>query len=77
MDNPLIICEVAKLHQRDVLREVALRRLANQAKAARITRPGLKKRFVMASESLLKKRVVRQEQETLSPKEHLVVNTNA
>jgi hypothetical protein len=73
MENSLIIYEVAKLHQRDVLREVALRQLANQAKTAK---PGLIKRFVVASEIFLKKMVVRQKQDAYSPDGHLVININ-
>lgn len=76
MENPLLLSEVAKLHQRDVMKEIVLRQEANQVKATKIARPGLIKRFVLVSETLLKKLVVRQKHETLSPDVHLFINTN-
>ena len=49
MENPLILSEVAKLHQRDVVNEVALRQMTNQANTTKISRLGTVKRFVMLS----------------------------
>jgi hypothetical protein len=49
MINPIQLCDVAKLHQRDVKKEIASRQIANQAKNAAIARPGSKKRFIMLS----------------------------
>jgi hypothetical protein len=49
MINPIQLCDVARLHQRDVKKEIASRQVANQAKKATIARPGSKKRFVMLS----------------------------
>jgi len=49
METPLLLSEVAKLQQRDVVKEVALRQLANRAKTTKISRPGTIKRFTMLS----------------------------
>ena len=65
MENPLLLSEVAKLYQRDVVNEVALRQMTNQANTTKISRPGMVKRFVMLSFSL-NKIVLRLKQEKLS-----------
>ena len=44
-----ILCEMAKLHQRDIETEIILRQIAKQAQAAK---PGLMKGFTFISESL-------------------------
>jgi hypothetical protein len=67
MQNPLLLCEVAKLKQRDRLNEIALRQIANQAKAAKITRPDSIKWFVMAGHTILKKSIVPKKMESASP----------
>jgi hypothetical protein len=67
MQNPLILCEVAKLKQRDILVETALRQIANQAKAGKITRPDSVKWFVMVGHTLLKKLIVPKKMESVSP----------
>ena len=74
MDNPILLCEVAKLHQRDVDNEIALQQIAKQAQAARL---GLIKRFIIESEFLLKKLSAWLTRETLSPDEYLAFNTKA
>lgn len=67
MQNPLILCEVAKLKQRDIMKETALRQIANQAKASKIARPDSIKWFVMAGHTLLKKILVPKKMESVSP----------
>ena len=74
MDNPTILYEAAKLHYGEIEKEMASWRMANQAKTAR---PGPINLFVMASETLLKKLVVRQKQGRHSPDEHLILKTNS
>lgn len=54
MENTLLLCQVAKLHQRDVEKEIASREIVNQVQAAR---PGLGKRLATVSESLMEKLV--------------------
>jgi hypothetical protein len=54
MGDSSLLYEVAKLHRRDVDREIALMQVAKQAKAAK---PGLAKRFENVSKSVLKKLV--------------------
>ena len=49
MINPIQLCDVAKLHQRDVNKEIASRKNAIQAKKTSIARPGSIKRFIMLS----------------------------
>jgi hypothetical protein len=41
------MCEVAKLHQRDVEKEISSREITNQAKPKKINRLGWLKRFVI------------------------------
>jgi hypothetical protein len=48
MENTLLLCETARLHQRDVEREIAVRQIANQVKTAK---PGRIKRFIMLNSS--------------------------
>jgi hypothetical protein len=55
MSDSSLLYEVAKLHLRDVDREIALIQVAKQAKA---TNPGLIKRIEVVSKSVLKKLVV-------------------
>lgn len=49
MINPIQLCDVARLHQRDVNKEIAARQNANQAKKTSIARPGSIRRFIMLS----------------------------
>ena len=77
MENPLILYEVAKLRQRDVMKEVTLMQEAKLAKASKIAKPGLIKRFVWVSETLLHKLVLRQKRGTLSPDEGLILHPNS
>ena len=73
MDNPTILYQAAKLHHGEIRTEMESWRMAHQVKSGR---PGMVKRLVAASGALLKKVFVRPKQETLSPDEHLILNTN-
>ena len=73
MGNPVLLCEVVKMRQKDIEIETALRQLAMQAQASR---PGLIKRFNIVGESLLKKLIGWQKRKTLSPIERLFLNIN-
>jgi hypothetical protein len=64
MDNPYILQDAAKLHHGEILKEMAEWRMVNQAKTAR---PGPMKRFIMASEKLLKKLVRQKNRRLLLP----------
>jgi hypothetical protein len=77
MMNPYFLEEYAKAHQREMLREAELWRIAHQAKTAKNAGPGPLKRFINSSDTLLKKIVVRGKRETLSADERLVLNNNA
>jgi hypothetical protein len=54
MGHSSLLYEVAKLHLRDIDREIALTQIAKQAK---VTKPGLVKRFEIVSKSVLRKLV--------------------
>jgi hypothetical protein len=71
MYNTTILYDLAKLHQRDIDKEILLIQIAKEAQAAR---PGLMKRFTLMSESLLKKVSEWLNREKLSPDEHLFFN---
>lgn len=77
MENTLLLCQVAKLHQRDVEKEIALRQITNQVKVAKEVRKGLVRTYYQARVSFLKNKVERRKYETISPDEHLILNTNA
>ena len=49
MINPIQLCDVAKLHQRDLEKEVALRQEAKLAESTKFFRPRSVNRFVMLS----------------------------
>jgi len=49
MMNPILLCEVAKLHHRETEREINTRQIANQAKTTKTARAGRIKRFIMVS----------------------------
>jgi hypothetical protein len=72
MNDSLLLYEVAKLHQRDVEREITLTQIVKLA-----ARPGLIQRFENVSESVQKKLVVWLKRENLQPDEQLFSNTNA
>jgi hypothetical protein len=71
MNDSLLLGEVAKLHQRDVEKEITLSQLAKQA-----DKPGLTKRFGNVSVSVQKKLVMWLKRENLQPDEQLFLNTN-
>ena len=47
MINPIQLCDVAKLHQRDVEREVASKQITKQAQTHKTAKSGTLKRFIM------------------------------
>ena len=49
MINPIQLCDVAKLHQRDVEREVASKQFTKQVQRHKITKPAMLKHFIMMS----------------------------
>ena len=49
MINPIQLCDVAKLHQRDVEREVGSKQFTKQAQTHKTANPGTLKRFIMMS----------------------------
>jgi hypothetical protein len=74
MNDPIILYQVAKLHQDDVKRKLALVQVANQAQSAN---PVSKQRFDIMSMNFLKKLAPWRKQETVSTDKHLFSNTNA
>jgi len=74
MANPIILYEIAKRHQRDLDKEIALRQIVKQVKAAK---PGLRKCVIIANKSLLKKLSAWLIRETLSPEGYQALNTKA
>ena len=49
MIHPIQLYDVAKLHQRDVEKEIASRQIPNQVTTPRISKPGVMKRIIMVS----------------------------
>ena len=49
MINPIQLCDVAKLHQRDVEREVASKQFTNQVQTHKTIKPVTLKHFIMMS----------------------------
>ena len=49
MINPIQLCDVAKLHQRDVESEVASKQFTKQAKIHKTIKPGMLKHLIMMS----------------------------
>ena len=49
MINPIQLCDVAKLHERDVVRKVASKQITKQAQTHKTIKPGTLKRFIMMS----------------------------
>ena len=74
MDNPTILYEVAKLHHREIEKEMASWRMAHQAKNSG---PGLTERFVTAIKTLVMKMIALQKREAHSPDEGLVLDTRS
>jgi hypothetical protein len=77
MGNTMQFFEVARLHQREVERELASRLLIKGSKSANSTERGLKKLHNILSVYFLKKMAIQKRQEMDSPKKHLVLNTNS
>ena len=71
MDNPTILYQAARLHHREIKDEMTLWRMAKQAKN---TKPGVAKRYAMASVIFLKRLVAQPKQEARSTDEHLAMN---
>jgi hypothetical protein len=66
MGNTLLLYQVANLKQRDVEREVASRQVVNQAKTGNNVEQRLSKRLFLASETFLRRMILRKQQETFS-----------
>ena len=49
MINPIQLCDVAKLHQRDVEKDVSSRQVANQVQTHKTIKPVTLKQFIMMS----------------------------
>jgi hypothetical protein len=49
MIHPIQLYDVAKLHQRDVEKEIASRQISNQVTTSRISKPGAMRRNIMIS----------------------------
>ena len=53
METTLLLYEVARVHQRDVMKKVELTQIANQVKATKEARKGLVKTYYQARVSFL------------------------
>jgi hypothetical protein len=76
MQNPLLLWELAELHQREVEKEIALRQLTNQVKTTTISRLELINRFFKSLRVQLKNMAIRQDQDSPFPDKDLVVSAN-
>lgn len=74
MTNPLLLCDLAELHLREVKADVRLKPGTNVFKGKKVPRPGLLSQFISVSEALLQKHLERRSQEPHFPDEHLVLN---